>query len=245
MWVTNKSYMIYDVVILEIAYIYGTVQLRCLGYETSLPGRVSLLGLNVHMTTDISVITKSILATTSTPEEMVLLAYELGVSHGKSQEAQRRSKFSPKRQFRTCVDPSETLAINTKFRSDPEAHWFVWLTKRYGRVTYEPKKFPLFLDGKRTTYTPDFRCVLDSGHMIWVETKRDEWLNTNRSYWDKEFKQARAMQQVVKSNKLLLYVCTGKAGYHTTWQILGLDVVNPRDPSTLVRAELPSRTFGS
>lgn len=189
----------------------------------------------------IKTITAAILKTTSTPEEIVEMAYELGVSHGKSQEAERRKAMNPGLATRKCIDPAETIAINTKFRSDAKAHWFVWLTKHYGRVSYEPRKFVVFFDGKRRTYKPDYRCILDNGSVIWVESKRAKWLQDDHSYWESEFRQARAMQQTVKSHKIKLYVCTGDAGNHTTWQVLGLDVLNPRDPMTLVRAELPER----
>lgn len=195
------------------------------------------------MNTDISVITKAILATTSVPEEIVAMAYDLGVSHGKSAEAARRSALAPKRYEHTAtVSAAEKISMTAKVRSQQEILWIDWLCQRYGRVAYEPKKFYTFVDGKRSNYTPDFRCTLDNGAIIWVETKRHGWLTERLEYWSSETKQARAMQRVVKDNKLTFFVCAGKPNDCLTWQVLGLDPPCPTDPVTLVKADLPIRS---
>lgn len=186
---------------------------------------------------DLTIITKSILTATSDPSEIVEMAYQLGVSHGRSQILESKKKAVSVR--RVYDDKRRNISMIAKCRSNNESRWLDYLFKHYWKVLHEPKKFPVLIDGKYTSYTPDFQCICENGKEIWIETKVKNWAKLmSHNCAGKDYRQLRCMQECVAHHKILLYICAGKPppGSSKKFQVLGLNSIKADHPETLVDA---------
>jgi len=185
----------------------------------------------------INTIIKSISASTVDMAEAIEMAYELGISHGRSQLAEERKR--PAKKWTWAESPASNIATYAKLKSGLEQRWLSYLVGRFYRVNYEPKRFPCFAEGKRTTYTPDFQCIPEKGDPIWIDSKSPEWRGFKGWNASSDGKQLKRMQSCVKQHRIRLYVCSGEPDDCEVYQILGLNTAQPDHAETLVKVSRP------